>query len=213
MASEVQKKEKRIHNQVHDDAIWRQTINYELTTAKNWDRYFQKPSGENNVKLPTIATVPSFASGLPSKLPQGLSGSDTLMADWLYTYNVPRVIRYKSPSEKYKYPPTTSGEVGWMWTGTTKAISKSVPNIIAGQENNSKFKFGCNTDLEDLSKIPKTLSYTFDESGHFRSVQKGLMNEIQGNKKQYHTLERFGKQAQGRCDVLKWWGGGRESLP
>ena len=66
-------------------------------------------------KLPPIQASP-HASGLPSKLPPGLSSPSTsLLTDWLYAHNVKRVIAFHLPAEKYTVPATTSHEIGWRW--------------------------------------------------------------------------------------------------
>ncbi|KAJ3127821.1 hypothetical protein HK098_005715 [Nowakowskiella sp. JEL0407] len=193
MTEVANKKEKRLSNQVHNDAIWRQTINYELTTAKNWDRNwgfmkeaYQDPKQKQNskpTKLPRIVKISHTninGSGLPSKMPNGLTKDpDSIVADWLYTYNVDRVIRFHTPKDKYTFPATTSAEVGWMWEGTAEAISG-----FAKEEKSNGNASENDSPTKNTKPSPK-----------------------------YYTLERFGKQARGRGDVLKWWGGVRESLP
>ncbi|KAI8807896.1 hypothetical protein BJ742DRAFT_811152 [Cladochytrium replicatum] len=215
-------KEKRQQNQVHNDAIWRQTINYELSTAKNWEQNWgfmkdacqeYKQQQQNlcdatgtSLRLPQLPPSiiwpggvtsssdrrdprpsslsdqsthpPPYVSGLPSKLPPGLTeSSNSIVGDWLYTYNVPRVIRYRPPFEKYTCPATTSSEIGWSWAGTAAAIKRHDPT------NALHVDPACTSESQ--------------------RIQKGS----------FHTLERFGKHARGRRDVLKWWGGARESLP
>jgi hypothetical protein len=55
-------------------------------------------------------------TGLPSKLPPGLADEkSSVVSDWLFASNVPRIIKYKFPSEKYTLPPTTSHDIGWPW--------------------------------------------------------------------------------------------------
>ncbi|KAI8801012.1 hypothetical protein BJ742DRAFT_763689 [Cladochytrium replicatum] len=224
-------KEKRQQNQVHNDAIWRQTINYELSTAKNWQQHWGfmreacqeykqqqqklceatgtslrlpqlppsaiKPAGaltSSDRRDPRRSSLsdttkhrPPYASGLPSKLPPGLTETpDSIVGDWLYTYNVPRVIRFRPPVEKYTCPATTSSEIGWSWAGTTEAIKRHDPT---------------RTQHEDPAAIGA------------RDGQSGPERVKVGQKGSFHTLERFGKHARGRRDVLKWWGGARESLP
>jgi hypothetical protein len=67
------------------------------------------------IRLPDI-TAEQKRSVIPSKLPPGLSPTkDSIIADWLCTSNVSRIINYRFPSEKYRLPATTSQEVGWPW--------------------------------------------------------------------------------------------------
>ncbi|KAI9207452.1 uncharacterized protein BJ171DRAFT_456066 [Polychytrium aggregatum] len=189
MPGESKKGERRVHNMVHDDAIWRQTIHYELTTASNWEGSwgfmkdaYRQPSpdtksdsrpdppraADTNPPVPSTSSSASFASGLPSKVPQGLTDNpDSIVSNWLCNHNVPRIIRYRMPIEKYRFPATTATEIGWLWgKGDVVPVAPSPYWITQSRE------------------APKN-----------------------------HTLERFGKHAKGRVDTLKWWGGGRESLP
>ncbi|KAJ3111781.1 hypothetical protein HK100_002553 [Physocladia obscura] len=178
----------RIKNAVHDAAIWRQTVHYELSTAQNWEKYwgFMRdvmilPS-LNNTKfdpLPPIAAARQplqyngpddrCKSGLPSRLPPGivLPTDNPIVSDLMLTYRVPQIIRARMPVEKYRVPCTTSEEVGWIW-GSARDEARAVDKDVA-------------------------------VGGSRRAV--------------FHTLERFPREAYGKGDVLKWWGGGRESLP
>ena len=108
------------------------------------------------------------ASGLPSKLPPGLTSStDSIISDWLCSHRISRIIKYNDPSEKYTIPVTTSSEIGWPWRHVQHTLGVAPdPDLVNGKE----------------SPGPK-------------------------------TLERFGAYARGRGDVMKWFGGCRESLP
>lgn len=127
--SAAAKPEKRVRNVVHGDAIWRQTINYELASAKNWekswgfirDAYKEEQSAkvlDNSGKLPPIVSkTDPFASGLPSKLLPGIAqdSDNSIISDWISAYNVSKVQLYRFPASKYTYPATTSTEIGWPW--------------------------------------------------------------------------------------------------
>ncbi|KAJ3042543.1 hypothetical protein HDV00_007077 [Rhizophlyctis rosea] len=176
------KGEKRVRNMVHDDAIWRQTIQYELLTANSWEKDWgfmkelydksprtlsQKPPLPSIHQTPTATTTTTEThhSGLPSLLPPGLTPDpNSTLSDWLLMHDVKRIIASKTPNQKYGFPCTTMQEVGWDW--------------------------------EDGGKGDKK------EGG-------GGVRRIGG----LRTLERYGRYAEGRRDVLKWWGGARESLP
>ncbi|KAJ3395885.1 hypothetical protein HDU92_004731 [Lobulomyces angularis] len=185
------KHEKRIHNVVHDDAIWRQTINYELNTAKNWDKswgfvcdaYKTVDIPEKNSRLPPLKnknySQQPNASGLPSKLCPGLTkDANSLISDWLLTYDTPRIVNYRFPASKYTYPATTSNEVGWPWGR----------NSQYGNEEPAKKKID-NNDNQFQSKPTKN---------NFPPL--------------YYTLERFGNHARGKQENLKWFGGSLEGL-
>ncbi|KAJ3118910.1 hypothetical protein HDU96_006561 [Phlyctochytrium bullatum] len=182
----MSRKEPRVRNVVHDDAIWRQTVHYEQTTANNWEPFwgFMKEalveasaaakSEESTTKLARHQRLPPlpphhprtrFSSGLPSKLPGGLKldQDSPILGDWLLTYRVPDIIKSRKPVEKYSVPCTTSSEVGWIWGNSRKQAS--------------------GFDLK------------------------------QGDGVKHRTLERFPREAHGKMDILRWWGGGRESLP
>ncbi|KAJ3417492.1 hypothetical protein HDV05_003356 [Chytridiales sp. JEL 0842] len=70
-------------------------------------------------KLPPINIKPKnqYMSGLPSKLPPGLTTEedDPILKDWLISYRVPEIIRRRYPAEKYSFPCTTSSDIGWGW--------------------------------------------------------------------------------------------------
>ncbi|KAJ3109403.1 hypothetical protein HDU97_006648 [Phlyctochytrium planicorne] len=180
----VSKKEPRVRNVVHDDAIWRQTVHYEQTTANNWEPYwgfmkeaFTEPKTDEPSKpinssrhqrlppLPSHHPITSYSSGLPSKLPSGITSANDnpILGDWLISYRIPEIIKARKPMEKYSVPCTTSSEVGWVWGNSRKS--------------------------------PKPFSNFNDD------------------KISYHTLEKFPREAHGKIDILRWWGGGRESLP
>ncbi|KAJ2992610.1 hypothetical protein HDV02_002969 [Globomyces sp. JEL0801] len=124
-------KEGRLHNAVHNDAIWRQTIRYEANTATNWEKnwgFMQKAMIENEAiarkekprayQPPALPKIQSDnrRSGLPSKLAPGLADKENpIVSDWLFTSNTPRIIQYRFPSEKYNMPTTTSNDIGWPW--------------------------------------------------------------------------------------------------
>ncbi|KAI8854582.1 hypothetical protein BC829DRAFT_380293, partial [Chytridium lagenaria] len=152
----------RVRNVVHDDAIWRQTKAFAEAKTESPKTLPANPTPPVTNVYPLYPhTIPSpkHTSGLPSKLPTGLTTDidNPILGDWLISYRVPEIIKARKPMEKYSVPCTTSSEVGWIW-------------------------------------------------GNSRSKSK---NE----KVRHHTLERFPREAHGKVDILRWWGGGRESLP
>ncbi|KAJ3038553.1 hypothetical protein HK097_003146 [Rhizophlyctis rosea] len=179
------KGERRVRNMVHDDAIWRQTINYELLTANSWEKdwgfmgelYEKTPTtttkASPKTKLPPIYPSQNL-SGLPSKLPPGLTtDQNSTLSDWLLMHDVGRIITSKSPNQKYTFPCTTMQEVGWDWE----------------EDGEGGFK-------------QKSIG-----SGSGSGSGKG------DSRHRLRTLEKYGRYAEGRKDILKWWGGARESLP
>ncbi|KAI9338574.1 hypothetical protein DFJ73DRAFT_628555 [Zopfochytrium polystomum] len=177
-------REARVRNVVHDDAIWRQTIHYEQTTAQNWERcwgfmkeamievcgqFISSPTASNSLESTSSLKPPSL-SGLPTKLPPGiaLDSDDPILKDWLITYNVPSVVRMRGPIEKYRVPCTTNTEVGWVWGN---ADEPARPARIGSGDGSEK------------------------------------------TWKRFRTLEKFPREAYGKNNILKWWGGGRESMP
>ncbi|KAJ3268561.1 hypothetical protein HDV01_002579 [Terramyces sp. JEL0728] len=178
-------KNDRVHNAVHDDAIWRQTIRYESNTASNWQKnwgFMQQAMIENQKiaqkedsrkvshrpTLPAITSNDGRVTGLPSILPPGLDDEGNgIVSDWMYTSNIPRIIKYRFPSEKYKTPTTTSHEIGWPWQ---------------------------KEPIKPIKKPGVSISYN-------RAAIP-----------QADSLEVYGKHARGQGDVLKWFGA-REALP
>ncbi|KAI9093430.1 hypothetical protein DFS34DRAFT_263370 [Phlyctochytrium arcticum] len=177
----------RVKNQVHDDAIWRQTIHYELSTASGWegqwgfmrDLYALDSVPGKQTRLPPLSSTPQkqtkptgppgpYISGLPSLRPPGLTTSpSSFTSDLLAIHDIPRIIRTRYPHQKYTFPATTQMEVGWGW---------GAPKVVVGEAT-----------AEDVGG---------------GMTDRGM-----------RTLEEFGRFARGQRDVLKWWGGSRESLP
>ncbi|KAI8927346.1 hypothetical protein BC831DRAFT_452551 [Entophlyctis helioformis] len=373
MAAQPHAATARTHNFVHNDAIWRQTIWYELNTAKNWEAHWgfmrdtmiddedqgdaklpplkedlqkraghggavgdAKAAGGNKRKVKAHTQVAVVMdpkrSGLPAKVPPGLTFSrvaaaaeaagaatsktpsgptssvptapqqggarqppaspptgkpptdDTIVSNWLYTYNVPRIIKYRFPSEKYTMPPTTSNDIGWPWERVQKQMQmpfalQSSPERFESFEDTQKREAWDQQRQRDKaamlahkqqlqqqrSMAPKPVAAgtagAAESPGPLPMVptppahamigkRKGpqvprvvkqpaeaemdmddLDDEILGNAgagrmglegpeitqrrervPAPYTLERFGKHARGRGDVLKWFGP-RESLP
>ncbi|KAI8915234.1 hypothetical protein PhCBS80983_g01355 [Powellomyces hirtus] len=195
----------RVKNQVHDAAIWRQTISYELSTAKDWEQnwgfmrgLYEHPkvsnSGKEYVKLPPLrSTVPrAFISGLPSKLPQGLTADpNSHTADLLSIHDVPRITRSLYPKQKYTFPATTQQEIGWDWE----------------QDTSEQTKITTTPSVERMGTLHDDKKSCVDD------MQRRFVADANPNPVQYRTLEKFGREARGQGDVLKWWGGTRESLP
>ncbi|KAI9334165.1 hypothetical protein BDR26DRAFT_867482 [Obelidium mucronatum] len=188
----------RVRNAVHDAAIWRQTVHYELTTAQNWERYwgFMKDAmieneeaikrgrlakGSKTQVLPPIKKAsqpdqkgndkvqPQFTSGLPSKLPPGIV-------------------------QENDHP-----IVGDFLT------TYRIPEIIRTRLPAQKYRVPCTTS----SEVGWIWGHAQDPSVPFDG------DTVSGVKKntKFHTLERFPREAYGKGDVLKWWGGTRESMP
>ncbi|TPX66450.1 hypothetical protein SpCBS45565_g04467 [Spizellomyces sp. 'palustris'] len=206
----VQRGQPRVRNQVHDDAIWRQTTNYELSTAKNWNENwgfmrelykYQEANSKSNVKLPPLSsTTPRpYISGLPSKLPQGLTTDPkSYTADLLCIHDVPRIIRSRYPRQKYIYPATTQHEIGWGWERDEAEE--------AGLGIGKGFK-------ADQSKTGDPNKMIPCEKSGLEYIQRRLVADANPTPIKFRTLEKFGRFARGKEDVLKWWGGSRESLP
>ncbi|ORY38192.1 hypothetical protein BCR33DRAFT_720900 [Rhizoclosmatium globosum] len=184
-------KQPRIRNAVHDAAIWRQTVHYELTTAKNWDRYWgfmrdamieneesiksvRQAKGKKHqilppIKKPTLPKpTPSPTKNQHPNIHRDFPQNDhPIVSDFLITYKVPEIIRTRLPAQKYRVPCTTSSEVGWIWGNAQEEAKPFDGDTVTGLSRKAKF----------------------------------------------HTLERFPREAYGKGDVLKWWGGTRESMP
>ncbi|KAI9339001.1 hypothetical protein BDR26DRAFT_1007956 [Obelidium mucronatum] len=181
----------RVRNAVHDAAIWRQTVHYELTTAQNWERYwgFMKDAmieneeaikrgrlakGSKTQVLPPIKKAsqpdqkgndkvqPQFTSGLPSKLPPGIV-------------------------QENDHP-----IVGDFLT------TYRIPEIIRTRLPAQKYRVPCTTS----SEVGWIWGHAQDPSVPFDG------DTVSGVKKntKFHTLERFPREAYGKGDVLKWWG-------
>lgn len=50
------------------------------------------------------------------------------MQSYLYTYNIPKVINYRTPMEKYHMPTSTTQEIGWKWKSPAGDTSEKFPN-------------------------------------------------------------------------------------
>nr|KAJ3418139.1 hypothetical protein HK105_000287 [Polyrhizophydium stewartii] len=333
-------KSARIHNPVHNDAIcvfgshgarvamgtaWcvcvcvrlgvfvcrRQTIRYELNTAKNWETHWgfmrdtmltDAEAGEaaaGGVRLPPLgdarASVGAHhrgkresaaaaraaaaaasadaamaaaarqvkdpkASGLPSKIPPGLmDATSPIVGDWLCSYNIPRIIHYRFPSEKYTMPPTTATDIGWPWehvqekmrageaceAGGGGVCGVGRPGALARQDaakatvtNQLAAVTGSDSPASAAAVAAAVLAGNAQRFESFEDMQESKRKRAQheADKKMLarlekefgplgadishrrtqvptpYTLERFGKHARGRGDVLKWFGA-REALP
>ncbi|KAJ3155221.1 hypothetical protein HDU89_007412 [Geranomyces variabilis] len=209
----------RVRNQVHDAAIWRQTISYELSTAKDWEQnwgfmreLYEQPgaSGErkNRLKKSSASSVPrAFISGLPSKLPPGLTTDPTShTADLLCIHDVARITRSLHPKQKYTYPATTQQEIGWDWEADP-AEMQSKESGDGGKEDGAVA--GDAGTMAKPSRKPNAKEVKSD----VEAMQRHLAGDANPNPVRYRTLERFGREARGQGDVLSWWGGTRDSLP
>ncbi|KAI8815941.1 uncharacterized protein EV422DRAFT_572284 [Fimicolochytrium jonesii] len=209
--------EPRVRNQVHDAAIWRQTIHLELQTPRNWEKhwgfmrelYAKDPTTRPPLLPPLASTVPrAFASGLPSKLPPGLTTSPTsYTADLLSIHDIPRISRSLYPKQKYTFPATTQQEVGWAWTtrGEDEVAAREVERVL-----------GADRAEKDVGKRATREVVREREREVAERALRGSVGDDEGKNARvvrFRTLERFGREARGQGDVLKWWGGCRESLP
>ncbi|KAJ3159723.1 hypothetical protein HDU86_001373 [Geranomyces michiganensis] len=218
MAEAAARAAPRVRNQVHDAAIWRQTISYELSTAKEWEQnwgfmreLYEQPSesGErkNRPKKSSASTVPrAFISGLPSKLPPGLTDDPkSHTADLLCIHDVTRITRSLHPKQKYTYPATTQQEIGWDW--------EADPAEQQSKRTGGKEGVAGSGDLgpEKQNKVGKPKAK--DLKSDVEAMQRHLAGDANPNPVRYRTLECFGREARGQGDVLSWWGGTRDSLP
>ncbi|KAH6592210.1 hypothetical protein BASA50_008200 [Batrachochytrium salamandrivorans] len=261
----------RTHSSVHNDAIWRQTIRYELNMANNWEsrwgfmRDSMKPEAKESFlinqdippiqqsKLPALSgqratsagkEKPSHIpvecprsstqqkhvqihalpirpltnkamTGLPTKIQPGLrtGTNDEIIGDWLCTYNTPRIIKYRFPSEKYTIPPTTSSDIGWPWERVQQQmgmpfVEQRLPDIYrytGSFEEMQKAK-------QMAAMVSRQIPETEEENRQGGSGEGGEISQARTRVPAPYTLERFGKHARGRGDVLKWFGA-REALP
>ena len=152
--------------------------------------------------MPKIAPqVKPGGSGLPSLLEPGLRDEKyPILEDWLLAFHTPKLIQFRYPSEKYKTPATTAQDVGWPW------IQQPLQR----------------KDLESLPRKGNDLNTSVSQSKMDESdvaVSQSKMNDLDVAVSQKrngvptaYTLERFGRYARGRGDVLKWFGA-REALP
>jgi hypothetical protein len=63
------------------------------------------------------AQAKPYASGLPSKLPEGLAQEGDIMGDLLAnrSRNIKKILNYRLPQDKYHVPCTTTQDIGWPW--------------------------------------------------------------------------------------------------
>lgn len=288
----------RVRNVVHDDAIWRQTIHYEESTAQNWDNNWgfmrddlydeerQNPrssSAQYTTAAPQLPAITAkFAKGGASKnsisetnnsngkinvgqspdprfrkfqpspdrfLPNEPSlptiPNDEEARNLLMMYDVPRVMKKLSPVQKYPYPRTTTMDVGWLWKnvkgykhhrtadkggeGMTSPTVQSAGSRAGIRENSDSVPHGGVDALAAAAAegAPRNDAKHRKEKGKRERRQwqagngveeaKGEVEkdeaEHQAASPSFVTLEIYGKHARGRQDVLKWWGGTRESMP
>ncbi|KAJ3326074.1 hypothetical protein HDU76_013036 [Blyttiomyces sp. JEL0837] len=180
-------REARVRNVVHDDAI----------CHHHNQKGTPNSSSSTTVSLPPIKShhpLTPLSSGLPSKLPPGLSinGDDSILEDWLVSYRVPEIIKLRMPQDKYSVPATTNLEVGWVW-GNSNKPADLIQGVGVGV-GSSGSSGGSSDGLNAIGGM----------SGSGMSEREKVV---------YHTLERFPREAHGKRNILKWWGGGRESMP
>ncbi|KXS14911.1 hypothetical protein M427DRAFT_32649 [Gonapodya prolifera JEL478] len=190
---------KRVHNIVHDDAIWRAACTYEQQTARDWETKwgFMKDEKWRDLSLPTSssATKPSrhatskspaspvvtsnpFSSGLPSTYPPGLVPPEYQLPTDLSSVSSPH-----SPSSQ-KSPASLSNPESLT----------SDPNALL-----STFLLAHKTQLVTKFKPPAekyTAPATTSMDIGWRVV--GLAKERGDPKEAARGLERFGRLLQGR---------------
>ncbi|KAG5457908.1 MAG: hypothetical protein BJ554DRAFT_1971 [Olpidium bornovanus] len=221
----------RVRNVVFDDAIWRQTIQYEEITAKTWESnwgfmkdtlYEDKPS-QSAPKLPALqqANPANGGAGRPApkktfdprfrkyQLPADRFNAnepvlpalpDEATTNLLMAYDILRVAKKLTPVEKSPYPRTTMQDIGWLWKNVRgyKYLGVASKDARGARKEETK-----DDDQEAGGEEPTGEGVT--GSGRIPSISK-LPSP-------YVTLEIYGKHARGRDNILRWWGGTRESMP
>ncbi|ORZ31038.1 hypothetical protein BCR44DRAFT_1280581 [Catenaria anguillulae PL171] len=131
MTEATAKRGAKEHNQVHNDLIWRQMIQYEYTCASNWEKNWAfmknrlprsyKSNLSSKDSLPPIShnassTGPSSTVSQVSVFPirQRPTTSEAALGD-IAAYNVRHLIRRHQPQEKYSFPATTAEMYGWQF--------------------------------------------------------------------------------------------------
>ncbi|KAL7750631.1 hypothetical protein RI367_003973 [Sorochytrium milnesiophthora] len=130
MVESAKSKTGKVHNMVHNDAIWRQVIHNEQNCHNTWDKNWgfmkeltnhsaenrQRPksSGGASSSLPPISPQ---AGVVLSAYPVKERLSETAHIDHLLSFNVPQIVNRSGPKDKYTFPGTMTCEYGWDWPG------------------------------------------------------------------------------------------------
>ncbi|KAJ3248770.1 hypothetical protein HDU78_010219 [Chytriomyces hyalinus] len=213
------KQQPRVRNAVHDAAIWRQTIQYELTTAQNWERYYgfmkdamienqesikQARANHTNKrqKLPPISNN-SIHPTTQESSPQNATTANTQQATKAARAVSASKTQIHASGLPSKLPPglvmPDDDPIVSDWL-----ISYHVPHLIRARMPAEKYRTPCTTSSE--------VGWVW---GHAKAGGKPFHDEggVREGKTAFHTLERFPREAYGKQNILKWWGGNRESMP
>ncbi|KAJ3220580.1 hypothetical protein HDU81_011334 [Chytriomyces hyalinus] len=213
------KQQPRVRNAVHDAAIWRQTIQYELTTAQNWERYygFMKDAMIENEE--SIRQARANHTNKRQKLPpisknQNGSSNSATQDSSTQNANTKQATKAARPASASKTLIQASGLPSKLPPGLVMPgddpivsdwlISYHVPHLIRARMPAEKYRTPCTTSSEVgwVWGQAKTAGKPFHDDGEGRE-----------GKTAFHTLERFPREAYGKQNILKWWGGNRESMP
>ncbi|KAJ3067252.1 hypothetical protein HDU98_009575 [Podochytrium sp. JEL0797] len=199
----------RIRNAVHDAAIWRQTVHYELTTAQNWERYWGFMKDE---LIKTEAEIKAARAAKPTTpTPHGKKPRTRVLPP-INKSAPPAPLQ--TPNEK-PHPVFASGLPSRLPPGIVTPqdhpllqdflVTYRVPEIIRTRLPADKYRVPATTS----SEVGWIWGHAQDETKPFDG------DTVTGASKmaKFHTLERFPREAYGKGDVLKWWGGTRESMP
>ncbi|KAI9176109.1 hypothetical protein H9P43_006474 [Blastocladiella emersonii ATCC 22665] len=153
---------KKVHNQVHDDAIWRQMIQNEYVCASNWDKNWafmaqakyprssfsksKRTEAQGKSALPPI--TPPTSSSVNSVFParEKPETSEAVLGD-LATYNVKHMIRRAPPQDKYTFPATTAEAYGWQFAAHKGKVLDRFARVAPGRVDTLKWWGGARESL------------------------------------------------------------------
>ncbi|KAJ3201824.1 hypothetical protein HDU82_007851 [Entophlyctis luteolus] len=191
----------RVRNAIHDDAIWRQTVHYELSTAQNWERYWGfmkdamianelsiRAARQNKAKLPPIGNAVAARLAAASQ---------------------------KHQQQQHEHDPRTSGLPSRLPPGLVLPqddavvrdllVAYRVPTVVRARMPVDKYRVPCTTSAE--------VGWAWGGAAEDAPPVDAATAVGGCRKAVFRTLEKYGNVAPGRQDILKWWGGARESLP
>ncbi|KAI8622668.1 hypothetical protein BC830DRAFT_1162747 [Chytriomyces sp. MP71] len=210
-------KQPRVRNAVHDAAIWRQTIHYELATAQNWERYwgFMKDAMIDNEEAIKAARADKTNKRVLPPIHRRGGKLQPKKSEQEQQPAPETVTKHVRPSSPPPMQIHASGLPSRLPPGIVMPkddpiledllITYRIPAVIRSRMPAEKYKTPCTTS----SEIGWVWGHSKDATKEFDASKSG----VGAAKAKFHTLERFPREAHGKGDVMKWWGGGRESLP
>ncbi|KAI9007403.1 hypothetical protein BC832DRAFT_452677 [Gaertneriomyces semiglobifer] len=188
-------------------------MSHELSNIHSWENRwgFMKDiykkdgaSEQGYVKLPPLAPAAprKSISGLPSKLPPGLTADpDSYISDLLSAHMVSRIVRTLPPRKKYTYPATTLQEYGWNWEREDEEKT-----ALEFEKQNHADKLDRVNPDRPIRREERERLRDKEKAEYIDAMQQKLQEDSHPVKARFRTLETFGRFARGQGDISQWWG-------